>query len=100
MQTISTLVTVLGLAAAGCATTRSSPGSFVTDVRIRGDQLEVERCRLDVEVVNRDALRLLLFPLMAVSDDGGGVFTRRVPEVSKCGTQSAPVLGPAPGGAS
>jgi hypothetical protein len=101
---MKTIHTIIELAAAvglttGCVSTRSSAGSFVTDVRVEGDQLQVERCRLDVEVSHRDGLRFLLFPLMVVSPDGGGLFTRRSPEVSKCATTGA-VMVDTKGGAS
>jgi hypothetical protein len=94
MQTLHTLVALVGLTtcAVGCASTRSSAGSFVTDVRIEGDQLKVDRCRLGLQVTNRDALRLLLFPLMAIDRDGGGLFTRRTPEATRCSSYETKML--------
>ena len=87
---IAKLLVVAGLG--GCVSTHSTAGTFVTDVRVRDGQLEVERCKLALDVVHRDGLRMLLFPLMVVGSDAGGVFTRRTPEVGKCTTTSTQML--------
>lgn len=95
MKSITQLAGAIALIA-GCATSRSSAGSFVTDVRVDGNKLAVERCRLDVEVVDRDVLRFLLFPLMPFTKDGAGLFTQRTPMVSRCATTSTQILAGVP----